>query len=213
MSRPQALNLTLTFTFILTLTGRLQAAISSLPPSAGRPLRSLFTEASDAALDLLDGMLRFNPDRRLTAAQALAHPFLASLHDPDSEPLHSEPFVTPDIDDEDLDWPTVRKMVTDEAKLWSVRHGRRPAAQGGSVLGGMQDSAAPLQSSAAVALSSASAVLMTDAAAAQPTGVAAAAGLEAPSGVASELCKRGSSSGSVEDEGGKRAKAMGLDSQ
>ena len=60
-------------------------------------------------------MLRFNPDRRLTAEAALAHPFLASLHDPDSEPIHSEPFATPDIDDEDLDWPTVRKMVQDEA--------------------------------------------------------------------------------------------------
>ena len=56
---------------------------------------------SDAAIDILDGMLRFNPDRRLTAEAALAHPFLASLHDPDSEPIHSEPFATPDIDDED----------------------------------------------------------------------------------------------------------------
>lgn len=57
--------------------------------------------------------------------QALEHPFLAALHDPEWEPSHSEPFVTPDIDDEALDWSTVRRMIYDEAGVWSIRNGRR----------------------------------------------------------------------------------------
>lgn len=56
--------------------------------------------------------------------QGLAHPFLSSLHDAESEPSHDEPFATPEIDDEELDWPTIRYIASKEAELWNVRNGR-----------------------------------------------------------------------------------------
>ena len=37
------------------------------------------------ALDLLDKMLTFNPDRRITIEQALAHPYLEQYYDPADE--------------------------------------------------------------------------------------------------------------------------------
>lgn len=44
--------------------------------------RERYPSASPEALDLLQRMLVFNPDKRITVLQAMAHPFLASLHDP-----------------------------------------------------------------------------------------------------------------------------------
>lgn len=38
-----------------------------------------------SALDLLDKMLTFNPNRRITVEQALAHPYLEQYYDPDDE--------------------------------------------------------------------------------------------------------------------------------
>ena len=38
-----------------------------------------------AALDLLDKMLTFNPHKRITVEQALAHPYLEQYYDPTDE--------------------------------------------------------------------------------------------------------------------------------
>ena len=37
-------------------------------------------------MDLLTKMLEVNPAKRITAKEALAHPYLKSLHDPADEP-------------------------------------------------------------------------------------------------------------------------------
>jgi len=44
------------------------------------------------ALDLLEKMLRFDPDKRITVEEALEHPYLAQLHDPNDEPVCEEVF-------------------------------------------------------------------------------------------------------------------------
>jgi len=54
-----------------------QTMLESLPPSKSRRLRDVFPTASDDALDLLKSLLQFNPNKRLTAAQALRHPYVA----------------------------------------------------------------------------------------------------------------------------------------
>jgi len=46
----------------------------------------LFPSADPQALDLLDKMLTFNPNRRITIAEALQHPYMESLHEPEDEP-------------------------------------------------------------------------------------------------------------------------------
>lgn len=38
-----------------------------------------------AAIDLLERMLVFDPSKRITVEEALAHPYLATLHDPNEE--------------------------------------------------------------------------------------------------------------------------------
>ena len=44
-----------------------------------------YAEETDA-LDLLQKMLEFHPDRRITIEKALEHPFLSSLHNSEDEP-------------------------------------------------------------------------------------------------------------------------------
>ena len=47
----------------------------------------VFPDVPPEALDLIDRMLDLNPNRRISVDEALQHPFLASLHDPEDEPV------------------------------------------------------------------------------------------------------------------------------
>lgn len=59
--------------------------LDTLPAIVQRDCRELFPDASPEALDLLQHLLTFNPRRRLTADEALEHPFVAAFHNPDEE--------------------------------------------------------------------------------------------------------------------------------
>ena len=62
-----------------------------MPRKAPRPLKPGFPDASELALELLSQMLQFSPNQRISAAQALRHPYLAELHEEESELSHTEP--------------------------------------------------------------------------------------------------------------------------
>ena len=59
--------------------------IMRLPRSEPYALHELFPEANRQAIDLLGKMLQFDPDKRITVEDALAHPYLAALHCPRDE--------------------------------------------------------------------------------------------------------------------------------
>lgn len=56
-----------------------QKFLRSLGKRPKVPFRSLFPNASDPSLDLLDRLLDFDPMRRITAEDALAHPYLTDI--------------------------------------------------------------------------------------------------------------------------------------
>ncbi|XP_068678311.1 mitogen-activated protein kinase 1-like [Montipora capricornis] len=66
--------------------------IQSLAYKPNVPWERIFANADRKALDLLDKMLTFNPDRRITIEEALAHPYLEQYYDPADEPIAEEPF-------------------------------------------------------------------------------------------------------------------------
>lgn len=52
---------------------------SSLKERKGKGLNRLFPASSSLALDLLKRLLEFNPSARISAAEALKHPFFDSI--------------------------------------------------------------------------------------------------------------------------------------
>ncbi|KAI3358590.1 hypothetical protein L3Q82_014997 [Scortum barcoo] len=67
------------------------------------PLEDLLQQSVPPdALDLLKGLLVFNPDKRLSAEQALQHPYVARFHNPAKEPALNYDVVLPVDDDVQL---------------------------------------------------------------------------------------------------------------
>lgn len=59
--------------------------LQSLPNKTKIPFTRMFPEADARALDLLERMLTFNPNNRITVDEALAHPYFSQYYDPADE--------------------------------------------------------------------------------------------------------------------------------
>ncbi|CAG8739878.1 7324_t:CDS:10 [Dentiscutata erythropus] len=80
--------------------------VQSLQKREKVPFSQKFTNAEPEALDLLERMLVFDPRKRITAPEALAHKYLEPYHDESDEPVANEAFDW-SFDDTDLpidDW-------------------------------------------------------------------------------------------------------------
>jgi len=72
------------FAALGTPTEEIWPGLTSLPdyvpfnPCPATPFKQLFTAAGDDALDLLASMMRFNPASRISASDALAHPYFSN---------------------------------------------------------------------------------------------------------------------------------------
>ncbi|XP_027873493.1 mitogen-activated protein kinase 14A [Xiphophorus couchianus] len=65
--------------------------VSSLPPMPKRNFAHVFIGANPQAVDLLEKMLVLDSDKRITATEALEHPYFSQYHDPEDEP-EAEPY-------------------------------------------------------------------------------------------------------------------------
>lgn len=75
--------------------------LESLPLTCRpKPLSELYPTAPPEALDLLKKLLQFNPKKRITAAEAIKHPYFSQFHDESQEPICETP-IRIMIDDND----------------------------------------------------------------------------------------------------------------
>ncbi|PHT39491.1 Mitogen-activated protein kinase -like protein NTF3 [Capsicum baccatum] len=86
--------------------------IKSLPYSPGTPFSRLYPQAHPLAIDLLQRMLVFDPSKRISVMEALQHPYMSPLYDPNTDAPAQVP-INLDID-EDLGEETIRDMMWTE---------------------------------------------------------------------------------------------------
>ncbi len=74
----------------------------------------MFPGAPADALDLLDRMLDMNPSRRITVEEALNHPFLETMHDPEDEPSFEGAIDFSFEEDHSLNLDKVKRLILRE---------------------------------------------------------------------------------------------------
>lgn len=88
--------------------------LRQLPRYEKQPLHEKFPKVSPLALDLVDKMLAFDSSKRISVEDALAHPYLSTLHDVSDEPSCPSPF-TFDLEEQKLTEDQLRRLIYKEA--------------------------------------------------------------------------------------------------
>lgn len=90
--------------------------LESLPESDRRPFSDIFPKVDEDTIDFLEHLLRFNPEKRPTAQEALAHPYLKQFHVESDEPSCPHPVVVPMDDNQKFDVAAYRDRLYKDIK-------------------------------------------------------------------------------------------------
>jgi mitogen-activated protein kinase 1/3 len=103
--------------FYAISTRRSRDYIRALPFRKKRPFAQLFPNASPEAVDFLAKTLTFDPKKRATVEDALAHPYLEAYHDPDDEPVApplDPEFFEFDLHKDDISREQLKELLYEE---------------------------------------------------------------------------------------------------
>ncbi|KAF7298102.1 Protein kinase domain-containing protein [Mycena chlorophos] len=108
---------------------RAQDYIRSLPIKPRVPFSTLYPHANPLAIDLLSKMLCFDPAKRISCEQALAHPYLQVWHDPADEPVCESKFDFAFEEEDSIEG--MKKLIVEEVNTFRavVRQQARAAEQ------------------------------------------------------------------------------------
>jgi p38 MAP kinase len=106
--------------------------IKSLKVMKKRDFKDVFRGANPSAIDLLEKMLELDADKRITAEQALAHPYLEKYSDPSDEPtsaLYDQSFEDMDLPTEKWkgEWRSFESSLTDYPSPEQSSCSRKPS--------------------------------------------------------------------------------------
>ncbi|XP_039144249.1 mitogen-activated protein kinase 5-like [Dioscorea cayenensis subsp. rotundata] len=95
--------------------------VRHLPRFARQSFASLYPHVHPSAIDLVEKMLTFNPLQRITVEEALAHPYLAKLHDIADEPICMDPFSF-DFEQQPLNEEQMKELIYKESLFFNPHH-------------------------------------------------------------------------------------------
>ncbi|KAK4429698.1 Mitogen-activated protein kinaseD5 [Sesamum alatum] len=98
--------------------------IRQLPPYRRQSFTEKFPQVHPLAIDLVEKMLTFDPRQRITVEDALAHPYLNSLHDISDEPVCTTPFNF-DFEQHALTEEQMKELIYREAPCIQSRNTSR----------------------------------------------------------------------------------------
>lgn len=91
--------------------------IRSFPEKPGKKWADIFPGTQKEGLDLLGRLLKFNPHERITAAEALAHPFLAPVRKIEKE-KEATSMIFCDFEEKDLKIEEIRELILKEISFF-----------------------------------------------------------------------------------------------
>ncbi|CAM8914192.1 hypothetical protein QQ045_030962 [Rhodiola kirilowii] len=92
--------------------------VRQLPQYPKQPFSTRFPNMSAEAIDLLEKMLVFDPEKRVTVEEALSHPYLARFHNVSTEPACPRPFVF-DFEQSSLTEEDIKELIWKESLLFN----------------------------------------------------------------------------------------------
>lgn len=107
--------------FYAISTRRSRDYLRALPFRRKKPFAQLFPQASEAAVDFLTKTLTFDPKKRLTVEEALAHPYLEAYHDPNDEPTCASlapEFFEFDLQKDEISREQLKELLYDEVMAY-----------------------------------------------------------------------------------------------
>ncbi|CAL5339983.1 unnamed protein product [Camellia sinensis] len=90
--------------------------VRQLPQYPRQQFSARFPNMSPGAADLLEKMLVFDPNKRITVEGALCHPYLAPLHDINEEPVCPRPFSF-DFEQPSFTEENIKELIWRESHL------------------------------------------------------------------------------------------------
>jgi len=103
--------------FYAITTRRSRDYIRALPFRKRRPFAQIFPNANPLAVDFLTKTLTFDPKKRISVEDALAHPYLEAYHDPDDEPVApplDPEFFEFDLHKDDISREQLKELLYEE---------------------------------------------------------------------------------------------------
>ncbi len=101
--------------------------ISSLGNKEALPWPNILSRATPNALDLITKMMNMEPWLRISAADALQHPYLAEFHDPEVEPVCSKHVVLETDTLESMNPDQLKEALADHASKYNTGRSDRPS--------------------------------------------------------------------------------------
>eukprot|EP00037_Helgoeca_nana_P013251 m.121909 g.121909 ORF g.121909 m.121909 type:complete len:568 (-) comp21925_c0_seq2:97-1800(-) len=106
-----------------------QKYLRSLNPIQSPPLQEVYPHASADAIDLLQKMLKFDPDERISIEDALGHPYLKEHHDLTDEPSCTEFDFDFEAESGELSAQDYREKILEEVQAYTASL-ERPSSTG-----------------------------------------------------------------------------------
>jgi len=103
--------------FYAITTRRSRDYIRALPFRKRKPFAQIFPNSNPLAIDFLTKALTFDPKKRMTVEEALAHPYLEAYHDPDDEPVApplDPEFFEFDLHKDDISREQLKELLYEE---------------------------------------------------------------------------------------------------